>query len=105
MTPQRSKAAKTATPSSPFLCKKVKTIKKRKKPSKGELNKIVDTLVHSYFEQYPILILADGAVHAFIEQDARTSIRKFVKYNASLILRELLNRRVSPHSRRKKTQK
>jgi hypothetical protein len=68
---------------------------KRKKPSKGQLNRIaraliVDTLAHPYFEQYPVMILVDGAVHAFIEQDASTSIRKFIKYNTPSILKELL---------------
>ena len=67
-------------------------MKKRKKPSKGELNHIVDTLIHPYFKQYPFLIFVDGAAHALIEQDARESILKFVKYNGAPILRELLKK-------------
>jgi hypothetical protein len=67
-------------------------MKKRKKPTKGELNRIVDTLIHPYFKQYPFLIFVDGAAHALIEQDLRTSILKFVKYNGEPILRELLKR-------------
>jgi hypothetical protein len=65
-------------------------MKKRKKPSKGQLNRIVDTLAHPYFKRYPAMILVDGAVHALIERDVRTSILKFVKYNAPLIVKELL---------------
>lgn len=68
-------------------------MRKRKKLSKGQLNKIVDTLAHPYFEEYPVLILIDGAVHGLIERNVRTSIRKFVKYNAPLILKELLKKR------------
>jgi hypothetical protein len=66
---------------------------KRKKPSKGQLNRIVDTLAHPYFKQYPVMILVDGAVHTLIERDVRTSIQKFVKYNAPLIVKELLKKR------------
>jgi hypothetical protein len=85
-------AVKTATSRSSFFICEVKTMTKRKKPSKGELNKVVDTLVHPYFKQYPALIVVDGIVHGLIEQDLRTSIPKFVRYNAALILKELMKK-------------
>jgi hypothetical protein len=52
----------------------------------------VDTLVHPYIKQYPFLIVVDGAAHLLIERNLRTSIPKFVRYNAAPILRELLKR-------------
>jgi hypothetical protein len=66
---------------------------KSKKPSKGDLNRIVDTLAHPYFEEYPALILVDGVVHALIERDVTVSIGKFVRYNAPIILKGLLKKK------------
>jgi hypothetical protein len=78
------------------LDKRGEKMKKHKKPSKGQLNKIIDVLVHPYFEKYPLLILVDGAAHALIEQDAKTTIRKFVKYNAPAILKEFFKKPKKP---------
>lgn len=36
----------------------------------------------------PVLILADGLLHALLEQDPETSLRKFVRYNTNLALRQ-----------------
>jgi hypothetical protein len=66
---------------------------KRKRPTKGQLNKIIDVVVHPYFEKYPFLILLDGFAHGLVERDVRKSLPKFVRYNAPLIVKELVKKR------------
>jgi hypothetical protein len=76
---------------------------KCKKPTQGDLNVLVDQLVHPHIKRYPALILADGLLHALVEQDPETSIRKFVRYNANLVLRQLTRKRKSKKRRPKST--
>ena len=54
---------------------------KIRRPTAGKLNKLVDDLLHPYFTDYPALIIADSLLHAIIEQDPKTSMRKSVRYN------------------------
>jgi len=49
--------------------------------TKGQLNKIVDTLVHPHFKDSPFFIVLDTMLHALIEQNPEVSFKKFVKYN------------------------
>jgi len=59
---------------------------KIKRTTKGKLNKLVDDLLHSYFTDYPTLIIVDTLLHAMIEQDLKLSLAKFVKYNIPKLL-------------------
>ena len=49
--------------------------------SKGELNTIVDSLLHPLIKAYPPLIAVDTLLHCLIEQNPNESIRKFIHYN------------------------
>jgi hypothetical protein len=60
--------------------------------SKGEMNRIIDALVHPLFDQNKAFVLADGVLHGLVEQDPPSSIRKFAKYSFP----ELIKPRVSP---------
>jgi hypothetical protein len=51
--------------------------------TKGELNKIADSLLHPLFTKNPSCILLDTLVHALIEQNPPDTIKKFIKYNLS----------------------
>jgi hypothetical protein len=49
--------------------------------SVGELNHIVDAVLHPWIDAYPQLLAVDGLLHGLIEQDPVESIRKFLHYN------------------------
>jgi hypothetical protein len=68
---------------------------KYKKPTEGDLNRLVDRILHPHFQKYPMLLLADGLLHALVEQDPETSLRKFVRYNTNLVLNQLTRKRKS----------
>jgi hypothetical protein len=60
------------------------TKKRRKNPnpySKGEMNRIIDGLVHPFFKTGKGFILIDGILHGLVEQNPPLSVKKFIKYN------------------------
>jgi len=71
------------------LSSKPKTRKKPVRPyTKGELNKIIDSLCHPLFQINEGFILVDGILHAMVEQNPPTTIQKFIKYNLPKILEQ-----------------
>jgi len=63
----------------------MKAAKKRKRPqktlTKGQLNKLIDDLIHPLFRKNKGFILVDGVLHGLVEQNPPLSMKKFVKYN------------------------
>ena len=59
------------------------------KPTTGDLNKLIDDLIHPYTKKYPALILVDGLLHAIVEQDPSTSMKKFLRYGVPKLLKHL----------------
>ena len=57
--------------------------------TKGELNRLVDSLIHPLCEEDKRFILLDGFLHGLIEKDPPASVMKFVKYNLPEILKQL----------------
>ena len=67
-----------------------KTKRKKKSPyTKGELNKLIDSLVHPFCQRDTKFFLLDGVLHAIVEGDPPSSVRKFVKYNLPEIVKQL----------------
>jgi len=66
---------------------------KVRKTAKGELNRLIDSLMHPYFREYPALIVVDGLLHAMVEQDPDVSLRKFVRYGVPKLLRSLVRKK------------
>lgn len=66
---------------------------KVRKTAKGELNRLIDSLMHPYFREYPALIVVDGLLHAMVEQDPDVSLRKFVRYGVPELLRSLVRKK------------
>jgi len=64
-----------------------------RKTAKGELNRLIDDLVHPYFEKYPASVILDGLLHAVVEHDPEVSLRKFLRYNTPRLLRYLARKR------------
>jgi hypothetical protein len=56
--------------------------------AKGELNKIIDSPCHPLFQTNEGFILADGILHAMVEQNPPATIQKFIKYNLPKILEQ-----------------
>ena len=69
--------------------KKKSHAKKSATYSKGDLNKMVDTLIHPLSKTDKRFILVDGFLHGLIERDPPTTIKKFLKYNLPEILKQL----------------
>jgi hypothetical protein len=76
----------------PKSCKKQdinKIIEAVRKDFQGPVNKTIDRLLHPHFREYPFLIFIDGLLHGLNEMDPVQSIRKFLKYNAPKLVKEL----------------
>jgi len=48
----------------------------------GELNRLVDRLLHKPAKKRPALWLVDFALHCLIERDLKKSVRKALRYYA-----------------------
>ena len=83
-------------------------LKKRRKKrhlklySTGELNKIIDALIHPFFAEKRSSVILDGAVHALLEKDVPKSLGKFVKYNLPQLLKGTGKKRTVRRKRSKK---
>jgi hypothetical protein len=60
--------------------------------TKGELNKLIDSVIHPFCKNDKRFILLDAFLHAMVERDPPQSVRKFVKYNLPEILKQLNER-------------
>ena len=56
--------------------------------TKGELNQVIDSLIHPLAKKDPRFILLDGIFHAIIEENPTESIMKFLRYNAPILFKE-----------------
>jgi hypothetical protein len=68
--------------------KKKRTRKNRATPyTVGEINKLIDGLIHPLAEKDRAFILVDGVIHALNERNPPESLRKFMKYNLPEIIK------------------
>ena len=56
----------------------------------GELNKLIDSLMHPMAREDPWYWALDGVLHGMVEQDPPVTARKFLRYNAPKIVRQVL---------------
>jgi len=80
----------------PFLFSLVRTTprpspkrKRRGVYSKGEVNRLVDSLLHPLFDLNPAFSIADAMLHGFVEQNPPETALKFLRYNLPRIIVEL----------------
>ena len=59
---------------------------KPKRCTKGELNQIIDALIHPLAKTDASYIVLDTILHGIVEQNPSTTIRKFIKYNLPKIV-------------------
>ena len=63
--------------------------KRRSRPyTKGELNKLIDDLVHPYARDQKGYYVLDGILHGIVERDPNVSMRKFIKHNLPRMLND-----------------
>jgi len=63
--------------------------KARKIYTRGELNKLIDSLCHPLFETNKGFMLVDGLLHAIVEKDPPRTVKKFIKYNLPGIMQQI----------------
>jgi hypothetical protein len=59
----------------------------------GELNKMVDALLHPLAERSPELLMLDGILHGIIERNPPESAAKFIQHNLPKLLTHLTRSR------------
>ena len=72
--------------------RKRKRTRKRKKTTiytVGEINKLIDGLIHPLAEKDQSFILLDGLLHALNERNPPQSFRKFIRYNLPEIIKRV----------------
>ncbi len=57
--------------------------------SKGDLNNIIDDVLHPFAENETIMVLIDGLLHAIVEGKPSKSLVKFIKFNLPTIIAQL----------------
>jgi hypothetical protein len=58
--------------------------------SNGELNAIIDAFMHPLAKRDPRFALLDGILHGLVERNPSESVRKFVKYDSSRLLEQII---------------
>jgi hypothetical protein len=70
--------------------KRKRTGKRKRSPyTVGEINRLIDVLIHPLAEKDTSFILLDGILHALNERNPPQSLRKFIKYNLPEIVKRI----------------
>jgi hypothetical protein len=66
------------------------TLAKKKKQlySRGQLNLLVDALVHPHTKNHPEVWGLDTVLHGLVERDPELTLQKFIRYTVPKILRD-----------------
>ena len=71
------------------------------KVTKGDLNRLIDDIFHRHFSENVGFVIVDGLLHAVVERNPDESIRKFVRFNVPVLIREMARKRRVKGRRRK----
>ena len=71
------------------------------KVTKGDLNRLIDDIFHRHFSENVGFVIVDGLLHAVVERNPDESIRKFVRFNVPVLVREMARKRRVKGRRRK----
>lgn len=64
--------------------------KKKKQYSKGELNQLIDSVLHPLFDHSPALMVIDTVFHGLVEKNPKVTVKKFARYTLPKIIEEIL---------------
>ena len=76
--------------------------RRRTKVTKGDLNRFIDAILHRRFSENVGFVIVDGLLHAVVERDPEESVRKFVRFNVPVLIREMARKRRVKGKRRRK---
>jgi hypothetical protein len=62
---------------------------KKRRYTKGELNRLVDSVCHPFFDENPGFFILDGFLHVMVERNPSLSVRKFLIHNLPLFVKQL----------------
>ena len=66
------------------------------------MNRLIDDVFHRRFSENVGFVIVDGLLHAVVERAPEDSVRKFVRYNVPVLIREMVRKkRVKGKKRRK----
>jgi hypothetical protein len=57
--------------------------------TKGQLNYLIDDLLHPLYKTNEGFMLVDGVLHGLVEKNPPLSVKKFIKYNLPAIMKEV----------------
>ena len=65
--------------------------KKKQNPySKGELNRLIDSILHPLIDHNPAIMITDTILHGLVEQNPSETTIKFIRYSLSKIVKEIM---------------
>ncbi|MDH5450939.1 MAG: hypothetical protein OEX77_08600 [Candidatus Bathyarchaeota archaeon] len=64
--------------------------KKRNTYSKGELNRLIDSLLHPLIDRNPAFMITDVILHGLVEQNPSETTIKFIRYSLPKIIKEIM---------------
>ncbi|MGD0977548.1 MAG: hypothetical protein ABR962_00235 [Candidatus Bathyarchaeia archaeon] len=67
--------------------------KNEKQYSKGEINRLIDSMLHPLFDSSPVFIVVDSVLHGLVEQNPKETVGKFARYTLPKIIEEILKNR------------
>lgn len=73
-----------------FMASASRNRKRREHYSKGELNRLINDLVHPLLDNSPELMMLGVVLHAFVEQNPKETAEKIVRYSLPKIIRKLI---------------
>jgi len=71
------------------------------KVTTGDLNRLIDDILHRHFSENVGFVFVDGLLHAVVERNPEESVRKFVRFNVPVLVREMARKRRVKGRRRK----
>ena len=57
--------------------------------TKGEINRLIDSLCHPLSNADPAILILDGFLHRLVERKTPLSARKFLKHNIPMLIEEI----------------
>ncbi|TET19536.1 hypothetical protein E3J74_06575 [Candidatus Bathyarchaeota archaeon] len=69
--------------------------------TKGQLNRLIDNLLHPLFDNSPAIIIADTILHGLVEQNPPETAVKFIRYNLPKIIGKITGRKQRNCTRKK----
>ena len=67
--------------------------KRKRLYTTGELNRLIDDLLHPLAKLNPEILILDGILHSLLEQNPTESVQKFIQYNVPKLLAEFRKRK------------